>query len=410
MTSRARVAFGHAFRIETPVPELTTYLEALFAGLPTDPGSGHLYSIVGPDADGAWAAQLDGETIEGPGDAPRAVALLLWRINRNVISAADGQLTLHAGGIVVDGTCVLLAGDMEVGKTTLTTGLLRAGAGYLSDEAIGLELEGDRAWGYAKALSIDPGSWPLFPELEPDPPAAVRPFLPDQWQIMPADVDGVEVVASAVPGLVVLPRYEPGAALRIERLRGASALQRLTACVFPTSMGRPAMLDRLARLIDTAHCYELRHADLDEAVDTVRRLAEGEELGAASLPPLGAAVATSSPAEPDAAAPTGNDGTSGGGTVDVDDRAAVRRRHDVHVVRVDGDAVAHVASTDELHLLSPLGSLVLERLGEAVRPVRDLAADMPRSGPDVDAVLVAARALVDAGLLEVVRLVDAAGS
>jgi hypothetical protein len=101
---------------------------------------------------------------------------------------------MHAGGVVLDGTGVILPGDMEVGKTTLVTGLLQAGADYLSDEAVGVGLTDTDLRGYAKALSLDPGSWPLFPSLEPVVPETVKPFLPHQWQVRASTLPGVEVI------------------------------------------------------------------------------------------------------------------------------------------------------------------------------------------------------------------------
>jgi hypothetical protein len=389
-----RTAFGHAFEIVTPVPELTDYLAGLFAGLPVTDRSGRRYELVGPTSDGTWRAHLDGELIDAPGDARRAVALLLWRINRSVIDAATGLLVLHAGGVVVDGTCVLLAGDMEVGKTTLTAGLLRGGAGYLSDEAIGLELAGERAHGYAKALSLDPGSWELFPELEPTPPPTLRPFLPAQWQVPPQDIEGVEVVRSAVPDLLVLPRYEAGATLEVERLWGAVALQRLAACVFSTSIGRPAMLDRLASLLGTVRCYDLRFGSLEGAVETIRSLAVGgaspeEVRGTGSVPARGDGVRAELPSP----APTDERRVAAG--------EVVRRPRGVHVVTVDGETVAHVATTDELHLLSPLGSLVLDHLGDDASSVPELqtALGAATSASASAAVARTVDALLHAGLV-----------
>ena len=59
---------------------------------------------------------------------------------------------------------------MESGKTTLTTGLVRAGFCYLTDEAVSFDWETGVIEPFPKPLSIDPGSWFLFPELEPPPP------------------------------------------------------------------------------------------------------------------------------------------------------------------------------------------------------------------------------------------------
>jgi hypothetical protein len=358
VTTMGFAAFGHTFRVETPVPALDAYLDHLFGDLQPVAEPEHLYRIE-TMADGRWVTRIDGATVEEPGDAARAVALLLWRVNRGAIEDTRDRVLLHAGGVVIDGAGVMLAGDMEVGKTTLVTGLLRSGADYLSDEAIGLTLEDDLLHGYAKALSLDPGSWPMFPEFEPDVPADVRPLLPHQWQVRAADLHGVETVRTAVPALVVLPRYREGSALEVRRLPASEALLRLSGCVFPTPLPRRRILERLARLLGIAPCYELQHGDLTDSVTAVRDLVRRRSDGPLE-PPSRAELddqATPTPTAPP--------------THVVDDHRRPAPRPGVAVLTVADEWVLHVADTDELLRLDRLGASLWPQL-DGQRSVREL--------------------------------------
>jgi hypothetical protein len=110
--------------------------------------------------------QFDGERVAGMTTLSAMVDALVHDLNRRVVDASP-HLLLHAGGVAGAGVAVALPGHMEAGKTTLTAGLVRAGLGYLTDEALAFDRETLLALPYPKPLSIDPGAWPLFLELAP---------------------------------------------------------------------------------------------------------------------------------------------------------------------------------------------------------------------------------------------------
>jgi hypothetical protein len=350
-STRPRRAFGHRFVIETPVPALTRHLDALYAGLSAaDTGDDpHRYAVAGPDAAGRWSVLRDGERV---GDVvstrSRAFGLLLWCINRGVIEDADGLVLLHAGGVVVDGVRILLPGAMEAGKSTLALGLLRRGASYLGDEAIGLDLEGG-THAYPKAVSIDPGSWPLFPDLAPELAPEVAAWQPAQWQLPPAAL-GVGVALDPRPAdLVVLPGYEAGAPTTVEPLVGGAALLAVAGCVFPTARSRASLLRILARALDGAVVVRVRSGHLEASVDAVLGLV-GDVASGAGRDPAGIAVtAPSPPRAPDDVAAQ---------SPPVDPRAIVHRCVDVTPVELHGATVVHRGDDDELLELSPVAAMV----------------------------------------------------
>jgi hypothetical protein len=370
---------GHRFAIRTPAPALTSYLDGVYAALPVadERGHHHRYELTGPDEVGRWSAQLDAEPIGEPGTRAEALGLLLWRINRSVVGSSPDRIMLHAGGVRLDGVGIVLPGDMEVGKTTLTAGLLRAGADYLSDELVVLRDDGTLD-GYAKALSLDPGSWPLFPELEPMLGNELSAWMPLQWQVSP-DAFGVEVVSRTRPGVIAFPGYRPGATTTVTPLRGVQALQRLAACVFPNELPTVVMYQQLAEVLNRAAVYELIYGDLDQAVATVKARTDVASTPDGSDQPTAACGTseTSDPPKPEPLVDAAHRIPGSSHTVVSDEQSAIFAfpRPEVTFIEVHGEAVLHRASDDELLQLNEYGTAVWGLL--ARRPsIEELAIEL----------------------------------
>lgn len=212
---------------------------------------------------------LDDEPIEA-GPAPAHVlAMLLWDINRRAVSATSDHVILHAGAITVSGGAIALPAAMEAGKTTLVTGLVRAGCGYLSDELAALPAPDVSVRPYPKAISLDPGSWPLFPDLQPDP--AQGDWSPTQWLVDADRIHAGAVRLDPVPLRgVVFPRHRPGGDTAIQRLRPPEALRALAMCAFGFHDDPAAVLPRLAGIAERVPTWSLSTGDgVTEAVDAV---------------------------------------------------------------------------------------------------------------------------------------------
>ncbi len=206
--------------------------------------------------------------------SPRPATLLgrlVWAINRQVIDGTTDRLLLHAGAVEIDGVGVLLPADMEAGKTTLVTGLLDRGAGYLTDEAASVTARDQDliVEGYAKPLSIDPGSWEVLAHHEPGLEPDLADYFASQWQVSAARVG--RVVRQAPLGVVVFRRFEAGTPTRLERLGPAAAVQRAVTCTFVTDTDHlPVVrLRELAGMVERVPVYELVGGDLDAACDEV---------------------------------------------------------------------------------------------------------------------------------------------
>lgn len=264
-------ALGWSFTLASDHAQIVEYVTSVYAGLASAPGDGpsHDYQITSivetPDV---VELTLDGERLDTDEDAPALVTSLVHDVNRQAI-ASTALLAAHAGGVVGASGAVVLPASMASGKTTLTAGLVRAGFGYLTDEAVAIDWDTLELVGYAKPLSLDPGSWPLFPEAEPQVPFGSDGYKREQWQV-PADaLRPGAFVARARASAVVFPAYREHHDTELLPLSRGEALVELAKNTFGfRDHGRRALV-ALAQFVESVECYRLMVGDLDEAVDLV---------------------------------------------------------------------------------------------------------------------------------------------
>jgi hypothetical protein len=231
-------------------------------------GPSTLYRLLPPDGGAPGAVTRDADTLVV---SPRPASLLgrlVWAINQQVINGSSDRLLLHAGAVDLDGVGVLIPAAMESGKTTLVTGLLDRGFGYLTDEAASVTAELVLE-GYPKPLSIDQGSWEILAHHRPAVGLELVPYLKDQWQVPAQDIS--RVISGSRLGLIVFRGYVEGAETRLERLTPASALGLAIESTFVTD--RPHLSEQrlkdLAVIAERIPAYELVGGDLDEACQAV---------------------------------------------------------------------------------------------------------------------------------------------
>ena len=98
------------------------------------------YSFVSKE--GSYQLELDGDMLIHSSDQRDVLNHFAWHVNSHAMQAATDRLVIHSGAAVSPrGGAVLLPGPSGSGKTGLVAGLVRAGFGYLSDEAAGIDPE-----------------------------------------------------------------------------------------------------------------------------------------------------------------------------------------------------------------------------------------------------------------------------
>ncbi len=182
--------------------------------------------------------------------APAVCAeVLLWAMHQSALEHCRSPLVLHAAAVQADAGAVLVVGGSGAGKSTLAAALCRAGYGYLTDETVALDGDG-QVRAYPKWLGLDrnarvllglpcaaPGPWDP-PGTVPTPPGELGP--PGR---------------PAPPVQVLVPVLRPGARPAVEAIRPAEAL--LAVGEHTWRRERPEAQDRLAALAATAAVHRV---------------------------------------------------------------------------------------------------------------------------------------------------------
>jgi hypothetical protein len=310
--------------------------DALFAGFPTATGRRASRSV------GRWAAPRDGDEVDvriqtidwtpSPaipasrhydlwiGDQPRLRTnelrevedRVLANLNRWVLDREPERLHLHAAGLCLGDTTVLLVGPSGAGKSTLTAYLVATGWAYLSDEMIGLEDDGTAIVAYRRPPSLKRGSWPFFAGVpsvpSPDDPRAVGPGF-DRVHVPIHELEQAlqasqaspptSPPATSRPDLVVLVGHGEGPT-RIEPISPLDMIEGLVGECLDLGRAGRAGFESLVGLVNSTPARRLHvgigHDGLDEADRRVR-----EALAEIVVPATPALIAPD-PVEPPARA------------------------------------------------------------------------------------------------------------
>ena len=271
--TRGYHALALDFSLEVDDDELRAYLEWLLDGFP-EPRSEAARYRVATDADDVDFVQLtrDGERVLRAAGSSGFVASLVQWLNQQAVDPEYAVMS-HAGGVERDGVGCVLPADPESGKTTLTTGLVRAGYSYLSDEAVSFDWETGEIEPYPKPLSIDPGSQHLFPELRP--PLVASAEGSGQWQVPPGAIRADAVGTRCRAAFVVFPKYEKDEPTRLAPISRAEGLVELAKNTFRFREHPRRSLDTLSRVVRDVECFRLTVGDLDAACEVIDDLMDG---------------------------------------------------------------------------------------------------------------------------------------
>lgn len=195
----------------------------------------------------------------GPAEA---VAMILWQLNQIALETTD-YLVLHAGCVARDGYGIVLSAPMEAGKSTLVTALVLDGFDYLSDEFAAVSLDGRQLRPYPCPITLDWGSFRLFPELAPHLPSEFRD--PARWHLRASGVRSGSYSKAVNIGAVVLPQYRARARCQFVRLEPKAALVRLIEQRLNLGDRGSFAFHLLSALVRNTPAFSLEFADLDEA-------------------------------------------------------------------------------------------------------------------------------------------------
>ena len=188
------------------------------------------------------------------------VGLALWEHWQAFSTAVRDLLLLHAGAVVLGGGTVLMPGEPDAGKSSLTLALLQAGAAYLSDEFGAIDPVTARAYPVARPLGLDPQALTWFPGLEERLVDKGLPVLTTKRHARPEDV-GASVASPAPIRAVVVPEPDFDGAARLEAIPRAEAVERLTRMAFNLDVYGERGVVLLSRVVGDAETFRVVGGD-----------------------------------------------------------------------------------------------------------------------------------------------------
>ena len=249
---------GLSLQVRCDDPPLGRFLEAFLAAYPraTTDSTGSRLDVA--RGHGRWIAYLDGRRSSGHHTREAMARSLVWDLNVAALGAPSERLHIHAAVAGRGPGAVVLAGVSGAGKSTLVTALAGGGDGwrYYSDEVADVDAEG-LVHPYPRPIALDPGSWPLLPDLSDRWPADVPKLVTDLRLVLPATLGSPVATDPAQVLMIVFPEVRAGAETELLPLHRAEALERLVPLVLNLGSLGVAGFERLGALVAATTTYRL---------------------------------------------------------------------------------------------------------------------------------------------------------
>ncbi len=227
---------------------------------------------------------VDGDKPFAPLPGDQGFPMLEWGMNWCVSSLAQQYLVMHAAVLERGGCALILPAPSGSGKSTLCAGLVFRGWRLLSDELALLDPATAMIVPLARPVSLKNASIDVIRRFAPQAQfgnivqetlkGAVGHFKPPRDAVLRAD-------QPALPGWVVLPRFEANAPTQLQPLSKGRAMMRLIECSFNYNVHGRQGFELLADLVERSDCHEFTYSKLDEAATLFDRLAaQGPAIGA----------------------------------------------------------------------------------------------------------------------------------
>jgi hypothetical protein len=183
-----------------------------------------------------------------PRDPRAAAERIVADLQAYLARHARARVFVHAGVVGVHGRAVIIPGRSFSGKSTLVAALVAAGAVYASDEMAVLDRRG-RVHPYARPLALRSGG-------------TVR-------RVGSAWLPGGVATAPAPVGLVLVPRYRPGARWAPQELSPAQAMLELLRHTLAVRSRPVEVLAVLRAVVEHARAWAGVRGEPEEVVAAV---------------------------------------------------------------------------------------------------------------------------------------------
>ncbi len=220
---------------------------------------------------------FDGAPPVQPLPAGQAFPLLEWGLNWCVASHCHQYLMVHAAVVERAGRALVLPAPPGSGKSTLCAALVSRGWRLLSDEMTLIDVEQRDVVPLPRPISLKNQSIDVIGHFWTDAimTAVVHDTIKGSIAHVRPPGPSVELSTErAIPGWIVLPRYEPDGATKLEALPKGAAFMQILENAFNYSMHGRRGFEVLADFVDASQCFEFSYGgELEAAVDAFDTLA-----------------------------------------------------------------------------------------------------------------------------------------
>lgn len=266
-------AMGVPLIVETNDPELRVELDRILDPLRDDvldldtlDPDRELVHIHVRETSGIWEVVSNGAIVSRTSTKPHALRAVLSECNAGPLRVLDSALVFHAAAADLGDGLVLFPGVSNSGKSTLVTQLVQRGHGYLTDEAVAVEVGSLHARPFHKSICIEEGSQHLVPELSPDT------SITKTWDVDPRTVGSGRLSPGGLIKAIVFPTFDPSLAPEIRPLTPFDTMQLLLSNAFEFErVGQPAFA-AMIRMANALPAYTFRHAGGSGPLETLENL------------------------------------------------------------------------------------------------------------------------------------------
>ncbi len=212
---------------------------------------------------------FDGKSPFKPLPLEQAFPMLEWGLNWCVSSHANRYLIIHAAVIEKNGHAAILPAPPGSGKSTLCAALVHRGWRLLSDELALIRIGDSNIAPLPRPVSLKNQSIDIIGKYVSNGvfSRSVTDTMKGTVAHLKPPADSVLRAAEfAMPGWIVFPKWERGAAARLVELPRSRAFMQVAENAFNYSALGTRGFETLAGVVDRSRCFEFTYGNLDDAV------------------------------------------------------------------------------------------------------------------------------------------------
>ena len=200
-------------------------------------------------------------------------AVLFDAVIFNLLNRNSNGIAFHAGAVAYKEKVILLPGQSGSGKSSITACLLAHGFSYLTDELYFMPADEEAPMlPFTRPLCIKSGAATAVSKLirEPD----LHKVIQDkQGLVIPHRVLNPEFSpVSFPPALILFPRYQADAPLKIDKISGAQVCTLLMACDVNARNLADHGFQQVVRIARSTPAYQITYSSFRGIADALRDL------------------------------------------------------------------------------------------------------------------------------------------